>query len=64
MSINPPRANASIAPTGPPRDNQSSIKTTHPTPTMLPKEKVKYSTVVSVRCSFATEGTIARGEGK
>src|SRR5262245_49917148 len=37
----------SIPPTGPPRASQSSIRTTQPTPIMVPKPKVKYSTVLS-----------------
>jgi hypothetical protein len=38
-----------IAPPGPPRESQSSIRTTHPTPTIEPNPKVKYSMTESVR---------------
>lgn len=34
-------ANPSIPPSGPPRASQSSINTSHPTPTMEPKPRVK-----------------------
>src|SRR5574342_11183 len=37
----------SIPPAGPPRESQSSIRTTQPTPIIVPKPKVKYSTVLS-----------------
>jgi hypothetical protein len=35
-------------PPGPPRDNQSSISTSQPTPIIVPKPKVKYSTVLKL----------------
>src|SRR4051794_5698271 len=44
----PPR-NPSIDPPGPPRPSQSSITTSQPTPTIVPKPKVKYSRAPSVR---------------
>src|SRR5262245_39857040 len=36
-----------MAPPGPPRESQSSIRTTQPTPTIEPKPNVKYSTAES-----------------
>src|SRR3954462_380154 len=39
----------SIAPAGPPRASQSSMMTSQPTPTMLPKPNVKYSSAPRVR---------------
>src|SRR6266516_2607595 len=44
----PPRK-PSIAPPGPPRPSQSSMMTSQPTPTMLPKPNVKYSSAPRVR---------------
>ena len=35
-----------MPPAGPPRDSQSSIRTTQPTPIIVPKPNVKYSTVL------------------
>src|SRR5580765_6555818 len=43
----PPIRKPSIPPAGPPRDSQSSIRTTQPTPIIVPKPNVKYSTVFS-----------------
>src|SRR5438093_9948907 len=44
----------SMPPAGPPRDSQSSISTSQPTPIIVPKPNVKYSTVDSPPRSFAT----------
>src|SRR5271169_3373193 len=42
-SASPPMANASTAPMGPPRSSQSSMTTSQPTPTMVPKPSEKKS---------------------
>src|SRR4030095_12113375 len=52
-SSRPPIRKPSIPPAGPPRDSQSSIRTTQPTPIIVPNPKVKYSTVLSPPRSFA-----------
>src|SRR5215831_2257152 len=51
----PPSANPSMPPPGPPRASQSSISTSQPTPIIVPKPNVKYSTVERPPCN--------RGEG-
>src|SRR5580704_14493452 len=45
-SRRPPSANPIIAPPGPPRVSQSSIRTSQPTPIIVPKPNVKYSMVL------------------
>src|SRR6185295_5164522 len=50
-SRRPPIRKPSMAPPGPPRDSQSSIRTTQPTPIIVPKPKVKYSIVLRFPCS-------------
>src|ERR1041385_5357540 len=40
-----------MPPAGPPRDSQSSIRTSQPTPIIVPNPKVKYSTVLRLPCS-------------
>src|SRR5271157_145611 len=47
----PPMANASTAPIGPPRSSQSSMTTSQPTPTMVPKPREKKSASRSLRAS-------------
>jgi hypothetical protein len=42
-----------MPPPGPPRDSQSSIRTSQPTPIIEPKPNVKYSIVLKLPCSFA-----------
>ncbi len=53
----------SIPPAGPPRDSQSSIRTTQPTPIIVPKPKVKYSTVLRPPRSRVTRRTIPQRIG-
>src|SRR5262245_51322252 len=43
MSNNAPPRKPSMAPPGPPRPSQSSMTTSQPAPTILPKPNVKYS---------------------
>src|SRR6266849_1578044 len=50
-----------MPPPGPPRDNQSSIRTTQPTPIIVPKPKVKYST--ALRRPWSWEVVDGRVEG-
>src|ERR671933_252230 len=45
--------NPSMPPAGPPRASQSSIRTTHPTPIIVPKPNVKYSIVLRPPCRCA-----------
>src|SRR5437868_209631 len=42
-----------MPPAGPPRVSQSSMRTSQPTPIIVPKPKVKYSIVLRLPCSFA-----------
>src|SRR5579864_2556368 len=56
-SSRPPIRKPSMPPPGPPRISQSSIRTSQPTPIMVPKPKVKYSTVVSPPRSVGVEVT-------
>src|SRR5213075_2946691 len=60
MSSSAPPRNPSIAPPGPPRPSQSSMMTSQPTPTMLPKPKVKYSSAPRVRRSAVLVGGDAK----
>ena len=50
-----------MAPPGPPRPSQSSISTSQPTPTMVPKPKAKCSRLEVVRCSVGPAPS-CRGE--
>src|SRR5438093_14359 len=49
-----------MPPPGPPRDSQSSMRTTHPTPIIVPKPKVKYSTVL--RPPWSAPGLVVSDE--
>src|SRR5262249_2085875 len=49
-SSSPPSRNPSMPPAGPPRVSQSSIRTSQPTPIIVPNPNVKYSTVLRLPC--------------
>src|SRR5438552_2896626 len=55
-----------MPPPGPPRDSQSSIRTSQPTPIIVPKPNVKYSTALRLpwRCGASGFDSGADMDGK